>query len=107
MAGIALALLIPAFAFFCFIGHVIGRELGKMVYGPHSCNMDEFLNSAPIDDEPITEEDFAAIAEAKKEMELGHIVKWSDIKNAKRNERDSAAFTRDVPVNAGHKRTLP
>lgn len=38
------------------------------------------LETAPEDDEPLTEEDKEAIAEAEEDIRLGRVTPWEDVK---------------------------
>jgi hypothetical protein len=38
----------------------------------------DVLMNAPEDDEPLTDEDIAAIAEGKADIERGDVVRWED-----------------------------
>jgi hypothetical protein len=40
--------------------------------------------TAPLDDEPTTPEDLAAIAEAETEMARGEVVPWAEVKRTAR-----------------------
>ena len=45
----------------------------------HDPVWESFLN-APLDDEPLTEEDFQAIKEAEEDIAAGSVRSWKDIK---------------------------
>ena len=43
-------------------------------------SLDRLLDSAPIDDEPETEEERRSVAEAREEFRRGDIVSWDEVR---------------------------
>jgi hypothetical protein len=49
--------------------------------------------SAPIDDEPLTDDDLAAIAKATQDLTHGDVTPWPELKRRRQEERNHRAGT--------------
>lgn len=52
----------------------VARYLGRMRERPRASSLREILSNAPFDDEPVTSEEEAAVAEAWEDVRAGRVV---------------------------------
>lgn len=56
------------------------RFLEFLLVKPDKESWEEILKNPPIDDEPLTEDDLKAIAEAEKDIAEGRVKPWEQVK---------------------------